>query len=54
MAKANTVTVTVTVAPAYRQTLVRTGRLDVTFTVGFGNATGQSPGEVVQVTLIRS
>ncbi|MEU1751186.1 Ig-like domain-containing protein [Micromonospora matsumotoense] len=54
VAKANTVTVTVTVAPAHRQTLVRTGRLDVTFTVGFGNAAGQSPGEVVQVTLIRS
>ncbi|MEV4770078.1 Ig-like domain-containing protein [Micromonospora humida] len=54
VAKANTVTVTVTVAPAYRQTLVRTGRLDVTFTVGFANAAGQSPGETVQVTLTRT
>ncbi|MBM7079480.1 hypothetical protein [Micromonospora humida] len=47
-------TVTVTVAPAYRQTLVKTGRLDVTFTVGFAHTAGQSPDETVQVTLTRS
>ncbi|GGK77083.1 hypothetical protein Sme01_42810 [Sphaerisporangium melleum] len=47
------VRLTVTVAPAYRQTLIKQGRLPVTVTITFTNATGQTASRSVSVTLIK-
>ncbi|GAA4568957.1 hypothetical protein GCM10023193_51710 [Planotetraspora kaengkrachanensis] len=49
----STFTMKVTVAPAYRQTLIKLGRLAVDLTITFENATGRSASRSVEVTLIK-
>ncbi|MFI5893837.1 Ig-like domain-containing protein [Actinoplanes sp. NPDC051513] len=47
------VTLDVTVAPAYRQALIKVGKLEVTATVTFTNATGQTASRPITVTLVK-
>jgi hypothetical protein len=47
------VTLDVTASPAYRQALIKAGKLDVTGTVSFTNATGQTVSEPFKVTLVK-
>jgi hypothetical protein len=51
--KGSTFTMAVTVAPEYRQTLIKSGRLPVNLTITFKNATGQTASRSVNVTLIK-
>jgi hypothetical protein len=44
---------TVTVAPAYRETLIKAGKLAVDLTIAFENAIGQKANQSVNVTLIK-
>ena len=47
------VTLDVTVTPAYRQALIKAGKLDVTATVTFTNATGRTASRPIKVTLLK-
>ncbi|GAA4588127.1 hypothetical protein GCM10023194_38920 [Planotetraspora phitsanulokensis] len=49
----STFTMTVTAAPEYRPTLIKSGRLPVDLTITFKNATGQSASRSVSVTLVK-
>ncbi|BCJ59148.1 Ig-like domain-containing protein [Micromonospora endophytica] len=53
VSKGSTVTMTVSLTPAYRQTLIKTGRLDVKLTVAFANATGKTASQSVDVKFIK-
>ncbi|WP_433378624.1 Ig-like domain-containing protein [Actinoplanes sp. CA-142083] len=50
---AGTATLGVSVTPAYRQALIRAGRLDVTANVTFTNAAGQTASQPITVTLVK-
>ncbi|MFF3468383.1 hypothetical protein [Streptomyces sp. NPDC002619] len=51
--KGSTFTTTGTVAPAYRQTLIKSGELAVDLAITFDEATGQSASRSVNVALIK-
>jgi hypothetical protein len=53
VSKGSTFTMTVTVAPAYRETLIKAGNLAVDLTIAFENAIGQKASQSVNVTLIK-